>query len=201
MGIGICPTIRDEDKVLTRSFAPILRLARGSRPQRVLTCGDATRLSAKSLRQNCFAPTKTPTAKTLSAFLSACPHPRWPVLNLVFIQLRCCCASQPERSEFAPLSAVLFCSAPPLGCGIHSRLGRQTANNGTSWRLICASRARSRAGARLGRASRACSPPACTILRRLIKLVCALMRFRERPRTIEVQRTTSSPQTCTKSLA
>ena len=26
-------------------------------------------------------------------------------------------SSQPERSEFAPLSAVLFCSAPPLGCG------------------------------------------------------------------------------------
>ena len=117
MGIGICPTIRDEDKVLTRSFAPIRRLARGSRPQRVLTCGDATRLSAKSLRQNCFAPTNTPTAKTLPAFLSACPHPRWSVLNLVFIQLRCCCASQSERSEFAPLFAVLFCSAPPLGCG------------------------------------------------------------------------------------
>ena len=34
----------------------------------------------------------------------------------------------------------IFCSAPPLGCGIHSRLGRQTANNGTSWRLICAPR-------------------------------------------------------------
>ena len=95
----------------------------------------------------------------------------------------------------------IFCSAPPLGCGIHSRLGRQTANNGTSWRLICASRARSRAGARLGRASRACSPPICTILRRLIKLVCALLRFRERPRTIEVQRTTSSPQNHRKSLA
>ena len=95
----------------------------------------------------------------------------------------------------------IFCSAPPLGCGIHSRLGRQTANNGTSWRLICASRARSRTDVRLGRASRACSPPICTILRRLIKLVCALLRFRERPRTIEVQRTTSSPQNHRKSLA
>ena len=149
------------------------------RPQRVLTCGDATRLSAKSLRQNCFAPTNTPTAKTLPAFLSACPHPRWPVLNLVFIQLRCCCASQPEWGESAPLSAVLFCSAPPLGCGFHSPLWRQTANNGTSWRLICASRARSRAGARLGRASRACSPPICTILRCLIKLVWASLRLSE----------------------
>ena len=103
-------------------------------------------------------------------------------------------------SARSPL-AVLFCSAPPLGCGIHSRLGRQTANNGTSWRLICAPRARSRTDVRLGRASRACSPPICTILRRLIKLVCALLRFRERPRTIEVQRTTSSPQNHRKSLA
>ena len=106
----------------------------------------------------------------------------------------------PSRARNA-VSRDIFCSAPPLGCGIHSRLGRQTANNGTSWRLICASRARSRAGSRLGRASRACSPPICTILRRLIKLVCALLRFRERPRTIEVQRTTSSPQNHRKSLA
>ena len=98
-------------------------------------------------------------------------------------------------------NASIFCSAPPLGCGMHSRLGRQTANKGTSWRLICASRARSRTDVRLGRASRACSPPICTILRRLIKLVCALLRFRERPRTIEVQRTTSSSQNHRKSLA
>ena len=98
-------------------------------------------------------------------------------------------------------SRDIFCSAPPLGCGIHSRLGCQTANNGTSWRLICASRARSRTDVRLGRASRACSPPICTVLRRLIKHVCALLRFRERPRTIEVQRTTSSPQNHRKSLA
>ena len=201
MGTRICPTIRDEDKVLTRSFAPILRLTQGSRPQRVLTCGDATRLSAKSHRQNCFAPTNTPTAKTLPAFLSACPHPRWSVLNQFLVRLSCYYISQSERGEFAPLSAVLFCSAPPLGCGFHSRLGRQTANNGTSWRLICASRARSRTDVRLDCASRACSPPICTILRRLIKLVCALLRFRERPRTIEVQRTTSSPQNPRKSLA
>ena len=57
-----------------------------------------------------------------------------------------------------------------------------------------ASRARSRTDVRLGRASRACSPPICTILRRLIKLVCALLRFRERSRTIEVQLTTLSAQ-------
>ena len=105
------------------------------------------------------------------------------------------------RLDKSAVSRDIFCSAPPLGCGIHSRLGRQTANNGTSWRLICASRARSRTDVRLGRASRACSPPICTILRRLIKLVCALLRFRERPRTIEVQRTTSSPQNHRKSLA
>ena len=37
--------------------------------------------------------------------------------------------------------------------------------------------------------------------RRLGRLVCALLRFRERPRTIEVQRTTSSPQNHRKSLA
>ena len=104
-------------------------------------------------------------------------------------------ASLPSRNT------VRFCSALALRRGIHSRLGRQTANNGTSWRLICASRARSRTDVRLGRASRACSPPTCTILRRLIKLVCALLRFRERPRTIEVQRTTSSPQNHRKSLA
>ena len=56
--------------------------------------------------------------------------------------------------------------------------------------------------ARLGHGhGRACSPPICTILRRLIKLVCALLRFRERPRTIEVRVSTLSPQTCTKSLA
>ena len=36
---------------------------------------------------------------------------------------------------------------------------------------------------------------------RLGRLVCALLRFRERPRTIEVQRTTSSPQNHRKSLA
>ena len=35
---------------------------------------------------------------------------------------------------------------------------------------------------------------------RLGQLVCALLRFRERPRTIEVQRTTSSPQNHRKSL-
>ena len=35
---------------------------------------------------------------------------------------------------------------------------------------------------------------------RLGRLVCALLRFRERPRTIEVQRTTSSPQNHRKSL-
>ena len=98
-------------------------------------------------------------------------------------------------------SRDIFCSAPPLGCGMHSRLGRQTANNGTSWRLICASRARSRTDVRLGRASRACSPPICTILRCLIKLVWASLRLSERPRTIEVQRTTSSPQNHRKSLA
>ena len=106
----------------------------------------------------------------------------------------------PSRARSA-VPRDIFCSAPPLGCGIHSRLGCQTANNGTSWRLICASRARSRTDVRLGRASRACSPPICTILRRLIKLVCALLRFRECPRTIEVQRTTSSPQNHRKSLA
>ena len=37
--------------------------------------------------------------------------------------------------------------------------------------------------------------------RRLGRLVCALLRFRERPRTVEVQRTTSSPQNHRKSLA
>ncbi len=36
---------------------------------------------------------------------------------------------------------------------------------------------------------------------RLGRLVCALLRFRERPRTIKVQRTTSSPQNHRKSLA
>ena len=36
---------------------------------------------------------------------------------------------------------------------------------------------------------------------RLGRLVCALLRFSERPRTIEVQRTTSSPQNHRKSLA
>ena len=93
-----------------------------------------------------------------------------------------------------------FCSAPPLGCGIHSPLWRQTANTGTSWRLICASRARSRAGARLGRTSRACSPPICTILRCLIKLVWASLHLSERSRTIEVRVATLSAQICTKSL-
>ena len=81
-----------------------------------------------------------------------------------------------------------------------SPLWRQTANNSASWRLICVSRARSRAGARLGRASRACSPPTCTILRRLIKLVWASLHLSERSRTIEVRVTTLSAQTCTKSL-
>ena len=76
------------------------------------------------------------------------------------------------RTRCTPL-----CSALALRRGIHPRLGRQTANNGTSWRLICASRARSRTNVRLGRASRACSPPICTILRRLIKLVFALSRL------------------------
>ena len=61
----------------------------------------------------------------------------------------------PSRARSA-VPRDIFCSAPPLGCGIHSRLGCQTANNGTSWRLICASRARSRTDVRLGRASRAC---------------------------------------------
>ena len=76
-----------------------------------------------------------------------------------------------------PSQCTPLCSSLALRRGIHPRLGRQTANNGTSWRLICAPRARSRAGARLGRASRACSPPICTILRRLIKLVFALSRL------------------------
>ena len=80
------------------------------------------------------------------------------------------------KSRVSAVPRDIFCSAPPLGCGFHSPLWRQTANNSTSWRLICASRARSRAGARLGRASRACSPPTCTILRRLIKLVWASLR-------------------------
>ena len=91
-------------------------------------------------------------------------------------------------------NASIFCSAPPLGCGIHSPLRYQTANNGTSWRLICASRARSRTDVRLGRASRACSPPTCTILRRLIKLVWASLLLSERSRTLEVRITTLSAQ-------
>ena len=102
------------------------------------------------------------------------------------------CASRNARVTGFALRGHPFSSAPPLGRGFHSPLWRQTANNGTSWRLICASRARSRTDVRLGRASRACSPPICTILRRLIKLVCALLRFTERPGTIEVHLATLS---------
>ena len=109
-------------------------------------------------------------------------------------------AGASPRRSLRPKGIDHFSSALPLGRGFHSPLWRQTANNGTSWRLICASRARSRAGARLGRTSRACSPPTCTILRRLIKLVCALLRFRERSRTIKVQLATSSSQNHRKSF-
>ena len=58
-------------------------------------------------------------------------------------------------------------------------------------------------GTPLRRAEQFCSALALRrgTTRRLGRLVCALLRFRERPRTIEVQRTTSSPQNHRKSLA
>ena len=171
------------------------------RPQRVLSFGDATRLGAKSHRQNCCAP-KTSDGKTPSKFFGL-SHTRTSVLLWLGTGTN---RRRLLRRGFTPPLAKTaegidhFSSALPLGRGFHSPLWRQTTNNGTSWRLICASRARSRAGARLGRASRACSPPIYTILRRLIKLVCALLRFRERSRTIKVLLATSSSQNHRKSF-
>ena len=51
-------------------------------PQRVLSCGDATRLRAKSLRQNCFAPANNADGKTPSVFFAGLPSPRLRGLNL-----------------------------------------------------------------------------------------------------------------------
>ena len=156
----------------------------------------------KYFYRNCCAP-KTSDGKSVVGIFSACliHAPRY-YYGLVLGRIGgVFYAGASLRRQLKTAEGIdHFSSALPLGRGFHSPLWRQTANNGTSWRLICASRARSRAGARLGRTSRACSPPTCTILRRLIKLVCALLRFRERSRTIKVQLATSSSQNHRKSF-
>ena len=69
--------------------------------------------------------------------------------------------------------------------------------------LVTLQTRRAHNGTPLRRAEQFCSALALRrgTTRRLGRLVCALLRFRERPRTIEVQRTTSSPQNHRKSLA
>ena len=80
---------------------------------------------------------------------------------------------------------------------------KETAKTAVSFLVTGIPARRAHNGTPLRRAEQFCSALALRrgTTRRLGRLVCALLRFRERPRTIEVQRTTSSPQNHRKSLA
>ena len=110
----------------------------------------------------------------------------------------------PSRTQQLSPSAPMV-----LGWTRPGRIGRcrlpkeKTAKTAVFFLLVTLQTRRAHNGTPSRRAEQFCSALALRrgTTRRLGRLVCALLRFRERPRTVEVQRTTSSPQNHRKSLA